>query len=43
MSAEPNLTDQDYELLSAYIDGMLTDGERIALESRLQHETTLRR
>jgi hypothetical protein len=42
MSAEPNLTDQDYELLSAYIDGMLDEGEISALEARLQVEPGLR-
>jgi len=43
MSAEPNLNETDYELLSAYIDEMLTAEERSALETRLQNEPTLRR
>ena len=37
------MTDQDYELLSAYIDGMLTTGERTRLEARLQTEPELQR
>lgn len=37
------LTDLDYELLSAYIDGTLTESERTAFESRLQSEPELRR
>ena len=37
------LTDLDYELLSAYIDGAITDSERIAFELRLQAEPELRR
>lgn len=43
MSAERNLTEHDYELLSAYIDGMLEDGEREALEARLSADARLRR
>lgn len=43
MSTEPNLNDSDYQLLSAYIDGMLEDEERSALEARLQEEPALRR
>lgn len=36
-------TDQDYELLSAYLDGELTTAERSALDARLQAEPELRR
>lgn len=43
MSAEPNLNETDYELLSAYIDEMLTDEERTALEVRLKTDASLRR
>lgn len=43
MSAEPNLTNTDYELLSAYIDEMLEEDERRMLEARLQTEPLLRR
>lgn len=42
MSTEPNLTEQDYELLSAFIDGMLEDEERKALQARLMQEPLLR-
>jgi anti-sigma factor RsiW len=42
MSAERNLTDLDYELLSAYLDDALTAAERSALETRLQTEAALR-
>lgn len=38
-----NLTDNDYELLSAYIDEMLEDEERRTVETRLQIEPDLRR
>lgn len=38
-----NLSQQDYELLSAYIDGELSDAERLGLEIRLDAETDLRR
>lgn len=37
------LTERDYELLSAYIDGALNESEHTALESRLQAEDDLRR
>lgn len=43
MSIEPNLTDHDYELLSAYLDGELLDTERAELEARLEQDATLRR
>lgn len=43
MSIEPNLTDQDYELLSAYIDGELPAAQQTALEARLEQDSTLRR
>lgn len=36
------LTDQDYNLLSAYLDGNLTEAERSALDARLQAEPDLR-
>ena len=36
------LTDLDYELLSAYLDGALTESERTALESRLHDDRELR-
>lgn len=38
----PELTDRDAELLSAYIDEMLTDDERADLERRLQSDAFLR-
>ncbi len=37
------LTDLDYELLSAYIDGALAESDRAALELRLQSDMELRR
>lgn len=37
------LSDRDHELLSAYIDGALSDSERAALDSRLQSDDSLRR
>ena len=43
MATNPNLTDQDYELLSAYLDNQLTEAEHTALEARLQAEPDLRR
>ncbi|MEL7432513.1 MAG: hypothetical protein AAFN11_01070 [Chloroflexota bacterium] len=39
----PELTERDAELLSAYIDDMLTDDERTALEARLENEPFLAR
>lgn len=41
MAAEQNINPQDYELLSAYIDGELSDDERIMLEQRLTTDTFL--
>jgi hypothetical protein len=41
MSAERN--GNDIELLSAYLDGQLTEAERSALEARLQQDADLRR
>lgn len=43
MSADPNLNERDFELLSAYLDGELIDSERLALEIRLDAEPELRR
>lgn len=37
------MTDQDYELLSAYIDGEIEDDERETLERRLETEPELQR
>lgn len=42
MSAEQNLNPQDLELLSAYLDNMLNDAERSALEARLADDGVLR-
>lgn len=36
-----NRSDQDYEVLSAYIDGELSDSERLALEQRLAGDPSL--
>jgi len=41
MSAEQNLNPQDLELLSAYLDNMLNDAERSALEARLANNEQL--
>ena len=41
MSSKPDLTRNDYEHLSAYIDGMLTEDERANLEKRLEDESAL--
>src|SRR5687768_12987464 len=40
--SDPQLNDADLELLSAYIDHQLGDGERAALERRLSQEPVLR-
>jgi hypothetical protein len=37
-----NISEQDYELLSAYLDGMLGDSERAELEARLEADSVLR-
>ncbi len=37
------VTDHDYELLSAYLDGTLSESEHQVLETRLQNEPSLRR
>jgi hypothetical protein len=42
MSANRNFTDQDYEVLSAYLDGALSAGERSDLEARLETDAGLR-
>ncbi|MFN8373356.1 MAG: zf-HC2 domain-containing protein [Anaerolineae bacterium] len=36
-----NVSEQDHELLSAYVDGMLTEEERLALETRLHSDPDL--
>ncbi|GEM_PF-2189670 len=43
MSAERNLSPTEYELLSAYIDGELTDAEQQALQERLASDPILQR
>ena len=43
MSAEQHINPQDYELLSAYLDGELTVEERDTVEQRLTTEPTLQR
>jgi hypothetical protein len=40
---DQHLTDQDYELLTAYLDGMLDEADRAGLEARLRIEPLLRR
>lgn len=42
MSLRPDQSQSDYELLSAYIDNMLADDERMLLEDRLDREPLLR-
>jgi hypothetical protein len=42
INLDPQLNDADLELLSAYIDRQLGDGERAALERRLGQEPALR-
>lgn len=42
MSAERNFSPDEYELLSAYLDNMLTEAERTALEARLAGDDALR-
>jgi anti-sigma factor RsiW len=42
MSSQRPLTDQDYERLSAYIDGALSHSDRALLELHLQNEPALR-
>lgn len=43
MPAQPQLSERDLELLSAYIDGEITPSERTQLEARLNREPGLRR
>lgn len=42
MSAERNFSPDEYELLSAYLDDMLNEAERTALEARLASDDALR-
>ncbi|MDX2078999.1 MAG: hypothetical protein SFZ02_21380, partial [bacterium] len=42
MSAEQNFSPEDLELLSAYLDNMLNEVERSALEIRLAQNEALR-
>ena len=37
------MDDRDLELLSAYLDGALNEGERQTLETRLAHDALLQR
>lgn len=43
MSTHPTLSERDLELLSAYLDGELSETDRAALEQRLAAESDLRR
>lgn len=43
MTSLPNIPERDLELLSAYLDGELSDRDRRALEERLAAESDLRR
>lgn len=42
MPAQRSIPDRDLELLSAYLDGALSDADRAALEARLQADAELR-
>lgn len=42
MPAQRSIPDRDLELLSAYLDGALSDADRAALEARLQADVELR-
>jgi len=42
MSAEQNISPEEFELLSAYLDNMLNETERLALEARLAENEPLR-
>ncbi|MGB9752607.1 anti-sigma factor family protein [Roseiflexus castenholzii] len=42
MTTQPQLSDHDLEILSAYIDGQVSADERRALERRLQEDAALR-
>lgn len=43
MALDRNVSDQDYERLSAYLDNALSASERADLEARLRSDTALRR
>lgn len=43
MTSHPTISERDLELLSAYLDGELSDPDRRALEQRLAAESDLRR